>query len=144
MNVAAILRQKGRAVTTAPPSITLLEVAQRLAHKRIGAIVVVDAQGELVGIVSERDIILALSEVGPDCLTRPVSERMTRQVVTCDVGEPMAWILQLMDAHQIRHVPITRDGLLCGIVSILDVIKYRLAEIDAEARALKAYVAGYA
>ena len=66
MNVAAILRQKGRAVTTAPPSITLLEVARRLAHKRIGAIVVVDAEGQLVGIISERDIIRALSEAGPD------------------------------------------------------------------------------
>jgi len=81
---------------------------------------------------------------GRDIWDKPVSELMTRRVVTCDIAEPMAWILQLMDEHQIRHVPITRDGLLCGIVSILDVIKYRLAEIDAEARALKAYVAGYA
>jgi CBS domain-containing protein len=63
-------------------------------------------------------------------------------VVTSDIGEPMALLLQLMDEHQIRHVPITRDGLLFGIVSILDVINYRLADIDAEARALKAYVAG--
>jgi CBS domain-containing protein len=62
--------------------------------------------------------------------------------VICDIGEPMAFLLQLMDEHQIRHVPITRDGLLFGIVSILDVINYRLADIDAEARALKAYVAG--
>jgi signal-transduction protein with cAMP-binding, CBS, and nucleotidyltransferase domain len=69
---------------------------------------------------------------------------MTHKVVTCDIDEPLSSILQLMDAHQIRHVPITRDGLLCGIINILDVIKYRLGEIDAEARALKAYVSGRA
>ncbi len=75
---------------------------------------------------------------------KPVSELMTRRVVTCDIAEPITSILQLMDVHQIRHVPITRDGLLCAIVSILDVIKYRLSEVASEARALKAYVAGYA
>ena len=83
MNVASILRQKGRAVTTANPATTLLEVANKLAAKRIGAIVIVGAKGTVAGIVSERDIIRALSAQGPDCLQRPVSESMTRNVITC-------------------------------------------------------------
>ena len=74
MNVAAILKQKGRAVTTASPSTTLLDVVAKLAAKRIGAIVIVGARGEVSGIISERDIVRALSEQGPDCLKRPASE----------------------------------------------------------------------
>src|SRR5262245_66519961 len=82
MNVVSILRQKGRAVTTASPNATLLEVANKLAAKRIGAIVVIGARGEVVGIVSERDIIRALAANGAECLTRPVLETMTKQVVS--------------------------------------------------------------
>ena len=83
MNVAAILKQKGRAVTTAGASTTLMEVAEKLAAKRIGAIVIVAAHAEVAGIVSERDIIRALAAHGSDCLSQPVSEVMTKQVVTC-------------------------------------------------------------
>ena len=82
MNVAAILKHKGRAVTTARPGVSLLEVANKLAAKRIGAIVIVGAKGEIAGILSERDIVRALSVAGPDCLKQPVSQSMT-QVVTC-------------------------------------------------------------
>ncbi len=141
MNVSAILRQKGRAVTTAPPSITLLEVAQRLAHKRIGAIVVVDAQGELVGIVSERDIVLALSEVGPECLTQPVSQRMTRQVVTCQETDTVDELMAMMTVRRFRHLPVVTDGALAGIVSIGDVVKHHVAEIEMEATAMRTYIA---
>jgi CBS domain-containing protein len=81
MNVAAILKQKGRAVTTARPTMTLMEIANKLAAKRIGAIVIVGARGEVAGIISERDIIRALSAVGPDCLTQPISQSMTKKVV---------------------------------------------------------------
>jgi CBS domain-containing protein len=141
MNVAAILRQKGRAVTTAPPSITLLEVANRLAHKRIGAIVVVDAQGELVGIVSERDIIKALSESGPDCLMQPVSARMTRQVVTCRETDTVDELMAMMTVRRFRHLPVVTDGSLAGIVSIGDVVKHHVAEIEMEATAMRDYIA---
>jgi CBS domain-containing protein len=141
MNVAAILRQKGRAVTTAPPTITLLEVAQRLAHKRIGAIVVVDAQGEIAGIISERDIIRALSEAGPDCLSQPVSARMTRQVVTCQEADTLDELMAMMTARRFRHLPVVTDGGLVGIVSIGDVVKHHVAEIEMEATALRDYIA---
>ncbi len=141
MNVAAILRQKGRAVTTAPPSITLIEVARRLAHKRIGAIVVVDAQGEIVGIVSERDIVKALSEAGPDCLMQPVSQRMTRQVATCQEADTLDELMAMMTARRFRHLPVVTDGGLAGIVSIGDVVKHHVAEIEMEATAMRAYIA---
>jgi CBS domain-containing protein len=141
MNVAAILKQKGRAVTTAPPSITLLEVAQRLAHKRIGAIVVVGAQGEIAGIVSERDIIRALSEAGPGCLERPVSERMTRQVVTCRESDTLDELMAMMTARRFRHLPVEAGGALAGIVSIGDVVKHHVAEIEMEATAMRDYIA---
>ena len=83
MNVSAILKQKGRAVTTAGANTTLIEVAEKLAAKRIGAIVIVAARGDVAGIVSERDIIRALAAHGSECLARPVSQVMTKQVVTC-------------------------------------------------------------
>jgi CBS domain-containing protein len=140
MNVTAILRQKGRAVTTAPPSITLLEVAKRLASKRIGAIVVIDAQGALVGIISERDIIRALSESGPACLTQPVSDTMTRQVVTCQEADTLDELMAMMTARRFRHLPVVTDGALTGIISIGDVVKHHVAEIEMEATAMRDYI----
>jgi CBS domain-containing protein len=83
MNVATILKRKGRAVTTAKPDMTPMEVTNKLADKRIGAIVIVGVEGELAGIISERDVIRALSAAGPECLTQPVSQSMTKHVVTC-------------------------------------------------------------
>lgn len=141
MNVAAILRQKGRAVTTAPPTTTLLEVAKRLALKRIGAIVVVDGLGDLVGIISERDIIRALSETGPDCLTQPVADIMTRQVVTCQETDTLDELMAMMTARRFRHLPVVTDGALVGIISIGDVVKHHVAEIEMEATAMRDYIA---
>ena len=141
MNVAAILRQKGRGVTTAPPSTTLLEVAKRLALKRIGAIVVVDGHGTLAGIISERDIIRALSEMGPDSLTRPVTEMMTRQVVTCQESDTLDELMAMMTARRFRHLPVVTDGALVGIISIGDVVKHHVAEIEMEATAMREYIA---
>ena len=140
MNVAAILRQKGRGVTTAPPATTLLEAANRLALKRIGAIVVVDARGELAGIISERDIIRALSETGPNCLARPVAEMMTREVVTCQETDTLDELMAMMTARRFRHLPVMTDGALVGIVSIGDVVKHHVAAIEMEATAMRDYI----
>ena len=107
MNVAAILKQKGRAVTTARPTMTLMEVANKLAAKRIGAIVIVGARGEVAGIISERDIIRALSAVGPDCLTQPISQSMTKKVVTCRETDTLEELMALMTARRFRHLPTT-------------------------------------
>jgi CBS domain-containing protein len=141
MNVAAILKYKGRAVTTAPPGVTLLEVSKRLAQRRIGAIVVVDARGELVGIVSERDIIRALSESGPDCLERSVGDIMTRKVVTCQETDTLDELMAMMTQRRFRHLPVVTDGELVGIVSIGDVVKHHVAEIEMEATAMRDYIA---
>jgi CBS domain-containing protein len=141
MNVAAILKYKGRAVTTAPPGVTLLEVSKRLAQRRIGAIVVVDARGELVGIVSERDIIRALSESGPDCLERSVGDIMTRKVMTCQETDTLDELMAMMTQRRFRHLPVVTDGELVGIVSIGDVVKHHVAEIEMEATAMRDYIA---
>ena len=141
MNVAAILRQKGRAVTTASPAATLLEVANKLAAKRIGAIVVVGPRGEVAGIISERDIIRALAESGPDSLTRPVSETMTRQVVTCQETDTLDELMAMMTARRFRHLPVLTDGALVGIISIGDVVKHHVAEVEMEATAMREYIA---
>lgn len=140
MNVASILRQKGRAVTTASPTTTLLEVADKLAAKRIGAIVIVGAGGEVSGIISERDIIRKLGTEGPTCLSRPLSESMTRQVVTCKEDDTLDELMALMTAGRFRHLPVVTDGALVGIISIGDVVKHHIAEVEMEATAMREYI----
>ena len=140
MNVAAILRQKGRAVTTVSPSVTLLDVANKLAAKRIGAIVVVGARGEVAGIISERDIIRALSDGGSECLARPVLEIMTRQVVTCQETDTLDELMAMMTAKRFRHLPVVTDKALVGIISIGDVVKHHVAEVKMEATAMRDYI----
>lgn len=140
MNVAAILKQKGRAVTTAGASITLMEVAERLAAKRIGAIVIVAPRGDVAGIVSERDIIRALAAHGPQCLSRPVSEVMTKQVVTCQETDTLDELMAMMTARRFRHLPVVTDNALVGIISIGDVVKHHVAEVEMEATAMRDYI----
>ena len=140
MNVASILRQKGRAVTTVAPSATLLEVADKLAAKKIGAIVVVGAHGEVAGIVSERDIIRSLATSGATCLARPVEETMTKLVVTCRETDTLDELMAMMTARRFRHLPVVTDGALVGIVSIGDVVKHHVAEVEMEATAMRDYI----
>ena len=140
MSVAAILKQKGRAVTTARPTMTLMEVANMLAAKRIGAIVIVGARGEVAGIMSERDIIRALSVVGPDCLTQPVSQSMTKNVVTCQETDTLEELMAMMTARRFRHLPVLADEGLVGIISIGDMVKHHVAELKMEATAMRGYI----
>jgi CBS domain-containing protein len=141
MNVAVILKHKGRAVTTASPGTKLLEVAGKLAAKRIGAIVVVGARGEVSGILSERDIVRALAEQGPECLKKPVSEMMTRQVVSCQESDTLEELMAMMTSRRFRHLPVVTDGALVGIISIGDVVKHHVAEVEMEATAMRDYIA---
>ena len=140
MNVVTILKQKGRGVTTARPDTTLMEVANKLAAKRIGSIVIVGAGGEVAGIISERDIIRALSAVGSDCLTQPVSQSMTRHVVTCQETDTLDELMSKMTERRFRHLPVMADGALVGIISIGDVVKHRVAEVEMEAIAMREYI----
>ncbi|HWB44160.1 MAG TPA: CBS domain-containing protein [Hyphomicrobiaceae bacterium] len=140
MNVAAILRQKGRAVTTASPGATLQEVARKLAAKRIGAIVIVSSGGEVAGIISERDIVRALAQDGADCLAKPATQYMTRQVVSCTETDTLDELMALMTSQRFRHLPVVTDGALVGIVSIGDVVKDHIAEVEMEATAMRDYI----
>lgn len=140
MNVKGILDVKGRAVATIPVDATLADAAHLLAEKRIGAAVVTGPGYSVAGILSERDIVRSLSERGAVSLDRTVGETMTRKVVTCTELDSIAQIMEQMTGGKFRHLPVVDNGRLVGIVSIGDVVKWRLAEIESEADALKNYV----
>jgi CBS domain-containing protein len=140
MNVQAILSNKGDQVLTIEPNVTLAAAAQILAQRRIGALVVTGAAGRLVGIISERDIVRALAEKGADALAAPVSDVMTRKVVTCRWSDTIAEIMELMTSGKFRHIPVVEQGQLSGIISIGDVVKARLGELEREQDALRDYI----
>ena len=141
MNVIAILKQKGREVETVTPAATLMQVAEVLAKRRIGAVIVTDEARKVQGIISERDIIRVLAQSGPAALTGAVSAVMTRNVVSCGEGDTLAQLMTAMTTGRFRHLPVTKDGALVGIVSIGDVVKYHLSEVEMEANAMKDYIA---
>lgn len=141
MNVAAILKDKGRSVTTVRPDATILDVAGKLAQRRIGAVVVVGENGGVAGIISERDIIRTLAERGANALTAQVSEVMTRNVVSCQMTSAVDELMQMMTRGRFRHLPVIDDGALVGIVSIGDVVSRHVGEIEMEVSAMRSYLA---
>jgi CBS domain-containing protein len=141
MHVASILKVKGQAVETVRIDSTLMAAAKRLSSKRIGAVVVTDKAGYIAGIVSERDIVHALANEGVACLDRPVSEIMTREVLTCTAGDTIDELMSRMTARRCRHLPVVSDGGLAGIISIGDVVKHHIAEVEMEAMAMRDYIA---
>jgi CBS domain-containing protein len=140
MNVKDILSQKGDEVLTIEPTATLAAAMGILAQRRIGALVITGADSRIVGIVSERDIVRMLVERGTGVLQSPVSEIMTRKVVTCGQNETIAEIMGRMTVGKFRHVPVVEQGRLVGIVSIGDVVKARLEELEKEQDALRDYI----
>lgn len=144
MTVRNLLDSKGRFVSSIGSDVRVQDVVDQLETDDVAALVVTDDNERILGIISGRDIVRGVKQFGPEVANRPVGDLMTRRVITCDIGEPLEEILNLMDTHQIRHVPITEDENLCGIINMLDVVKYRLKEIQTEAEALKEYVAGSA
>ena len=141
MSVTQILSVKGKNVLTTTPDRNLHETAQTMAKHGIGAIIVCGAAGEIAGILSERDILRAVAEHGAGALDRQVSSHMTRNVVTAAPDATVHSLMQRMTAGRFRHMPIVRDGELEGIVSIGDLIKHRLEELQDEQQALKDYIA---
>lgn len=142
MNVEIILKAKGSEVATTKPETTLATVAGELAGRKIGALVV-SADGDRVdGIVSERDIVRSIAEAGAAALDKPVSTAMTRDVFTCSGNDSVQELMTTMSQKRIRHLPVTEDGKLCGMISIGDVVKYRLEEVEYEAEALRGFIAG--
>lgn len=144
MDVKAILKRKGDKVTVIAPETTVGETAQILKREGIGALVVCDAAGDILGIVSERDIVGALGDVNrrDGLLEVQVSALMTRDVVTCAPADRVNTCMQLMTKHHIRHIPVTEDGAMVGIVSIGDIVKSRLEELESEADFLRNMIAG--
>jgi CBS domain-containing protein len=140
MNVKTMLSLKGSQVTTIEPNATLATAIAVLAQHRIGALVVLGPERRVIGILSERDIVRALAELGADALTTPLAQVMTRKVVTCGEAETVAVIMERMTTGKFRHVPVLDQDQLVGIVSIGDVVKHRLSEIEHESAALRDYI----
>lgn len=138
MKVTVILQKKGSSdVATIPPTATASDAVRELSRRRIGALVVTSGNGEIAGILSERDIVSRLGDVGPGVLARSVSEIMTSTVETCGADETAFDLLGRMTKGRFRHMPVIgSDGRMAGILSIGDVVKARLEEIEAENAAM--------
>ncbi len=141
MSVARILAQKGRDVQTILPHRTLAEAAHILADRKIGAAVVTGADGTVLGILSERDIVRAVSERGADALGEPVSRHMTTKVMSCAEATTIENAMETMTTGKFRHLPVVHNGRLTGIISIGDVVKCHIEKIEAETRAMRDYIA---
>jgi CBS domain-containing protein len=139
MTIASVLRGKGSAVETIESGTTLYDAVKRLGEKRIGALPVVDS-GRIAGIISERDLIYCLRDHGPEALDWPVSQVMSSPAITAESSMDVLAALALMTQRRIRHLPVVDSGELKGIVSIGDLVKYRMDRIEAEAEAMRAYI----
>ena len=140
MIVKSIIDIKGHDVVTMEPTASLDTAAKLLAERRIGAVVLLGADDRVVGILSERDIVRAISERGAAAMEEQVSQVMTRKVVTCTLDESIHSIMERMTKGKFRHMPVIEQGKLAGIISIGDVVKHRIVEMEQESDALKSYI----
>lgn len=141
MNVAAILKSKGSDVITTRPQTPLMDVLRLLRDRRIGGVVVLDTAGGIAGIISERDVVRTLAENGPRVLDLPVSQCMTKRVICCRKNDTIDHVMAEMTAGRFRHLPVLENGQLAGLVSIGDVVKFKIAEAEMEAAAMREYIA---
>lgn len=139
MRIADVLKNKGAGVLTVAPDTLISDLLSGLVTRNVGAMVVVGPDG-LVGIVSERDVVRMLHEFGAGALARPVADIMTSEVITCSLDDSVDGLSVLMTTHRVRHVPVTENGQLVGIVSIGDVVKTRMEALQAEREQLEAYI----
>jgi CBS domain-containing protein len=139
MTIAAVLQDKGTKVETIAADASLFDVVQRLGEKRIGALPVTE-DGRIVGIVSERDVIYCLRDRGRDALDLPIGQVMSSPAITIDSQTDVLAALALITERRIRHLPVVERGEILGIVSIGDLVKYRMERIEAEADAMRAYI----
>jgi CBS domain-containing protein len=142
MLIAQILAGKGGEVVSTRADATIAEVASLLKARRIGAVVVTDAAGDLRGIISERDLARGLADHGAKLLDMRVSQLMTVDVVTCSPDDGIGQLMHTMTERRFRHLPVIEDGKLIGIISIGDVVKHRLQELEAETHLLQDYISG--
>lgn len=140
MLVAEILKSKGGDVFSVAPDITLSDACAELDGRRVGALIVCDGD-RVVGVISERDVVKAVSADGTGSLGRPVSDYMTRNVIFAEPGETVAVLMERMTDRRIRHLPVLKDSRLSGVISIGDVVKCQIAEATQEAESLRTYIA---
>jgi CBS domain-containing protein len=140
MTVKAILESKAMDVVTIGPNATLASAIKLLAARRIGALVVVESDRAVAGIISERDIIREIARHDAAALERPVEQAMTRKVITCGRAETISSVMELMTAGKFRHLPVVEGTQLIGIISIGDVVKHRVQEIESESATLRDYI----
>ena len=144
MTIAAILKHKGHDIAHVAPTATIAEVAEQLAARRIGALVVMDAAHQLLGIVSERDIVGSLAEHGSRTLSMTAAQLMTRNLRTVTHATTLVQATEMMTHGRFRHLPVMDGDRMVGLVSIGDIVKARLSQQEHEVDSLKAYVAGVA
>ncbi len=141
MNVASILRGKGSDIITANRTDQITEISKILGDNKIGAVLIVDGDRKVLGVISERDIVRGLSQSGEGCLKKPAEELMTSNVITCAPSDTIDEVMALMTAKRIRHLPVMEAGELTGFISIGDVVKNRMDEVEREAAAMRDYIA---
>ncbi len=142
MTIAAILKHKGNHISAVAPTATVADVVKELAARRIGAVLVMDNADQLLGIVSERDIVASLDANGATTLEMTAGQLMTRAVTTASPHISVSEAMTMMTAGRFRHLPVVEGGVLLGIISIGDVVKARITQQEHEVDTLKAYVAG--
>lgn len=140
MTVAAILSGKGHDIITARSDALLSEICETLAKHKIGAVVVSDDEGVVNGIVSERDIVRVIGTQGVSALKTPVSSVMTKTVVTCTEENNINEVMAQMTQGKFRHMPVLKDGKLTGVISIGDVVKFKIAQVELEAEQMRSYI----
>lgn len=141
MSVKQILDHKGREVVTVTPTMGTEEASRFLADNNIGAVVVLDAKGKIAGILSERDIVRAVAAKGANALKSPISAIMTKKVTTCGESHSIHQVMEMMTDGRFRHLPVEHGGKLGGIISIGDVVRRRIEDVEREAAEIKAYIA---
>ena len=141
MSVSEILANKGHAIITAKPADTLGQVAGILAEHKIGAVLVLDDKQEICGITSERDIVRLVAKQGAKALDKPVSDCMTNKVIYCEESDSINAAMEKMTSGRFRHLPVMKDGKLAGLISIGDVVKRKIEEIERDSEELKRYIA---
>jgi CBS domain-containing protein len=140
MKVSGILASKGTAVATIAPGACVADAADELRRHGVGALVVSTDGQAIDGIISERDIVFRLSETGEQVLREPVSAVMTAEVRTCAMDDTCDELMRVMTEQRTRHLPVVADGKLAGIISIGDVVKRRVTELEDETRQMHDYI----
>lgn len=140
MYVRDILQQKGHEIISIAPDNTMLDTAKVLRENKIGAVLVCQPGGRMCGIISERDIVIALAKHGATILDNPASEFMTEGVYTCSRDDEIKTVMEQMTRRRVRHLPVVEDEKVIGVISIGDVVKGRIAETEAEREALMTYI----